>query len=73
MMPSLKFSRIFVSRGCSQSHVMELELVLSPLRLELVRPRTYAKAIERHFGCSLWSEPVGTLLSSGRAMPLCLS
>lgn len=24
---------------------------LSPLRLELVRPRSYVKAIERHFGC----------------------
>jgi AraC-like DNA-binding protein len=26
---------------------------MSPLRLELVRPRTYAKALERHFGCSV--------------------
>jgi len=26
---------------------------MSPLRLELVRPRAYAKAIERHFGCSV--------------------
>ncbi len=24
---------------------------LSPLRLEMVRPRTYAKVLERHFGC----------------------
>jgi AraC-like DNA-binding protein len=24
---------------------------MSPLRLELVRPRTYAKTLERHFGC----------------------
>jgi AraC-like DNA-binding protein len=24
---------------------------MSPLRLELVRPRTYAKALQRHFGC----------------------
>jgi hypothetical protein len=24
---------------------------MSPLRLELVRPRAYAKALERHFGC----------------------
>ncbi|HMH11682.1 MAG TPA: AraC family transcriptional regulator [Edaphobacter sp.] len=24
---------------------------MSPLRLELVRPRTYAKSLERHFGC----------------------
>jgi AraC-like DNA-binding protein len=26
---------------------------ISPLRLELVRPRVYAKAIERHFGCPI--------------------
>jgi len=26
---------------------------MSPLRLELMRPRSYAKAIERHFGCTI--------------------
>jgi AraC-like DNA-binding protein len=26
---------------------------MSPLRLELVQPRTYAKALERHFGCPI--------------------
>ena len=26
---------------------------MSPLRLELVRPRSYAKALERHFGCPI--------------------
>jgi AraC-like DNA-binding protein len=26
---------------------------LSPMRLELVRPRAYAKTMERHFGCSI--------------------
>jgi AraC-like DNA-binding protein len=26
---------------------------MSPLRLELVRPRSYAKTIERHFGCPI--------------------
>jgi AraC-like DNA-binding protein len=27
---------------------------MSPLRLELVRPRSYAKTIERHFGCPIF-------------------
>ena len=26
---------------------------ISPLRLELIRPRSYARAIERHFGCPI--------------------